>query len=117
MNKAGDSAEKNFNENLKQYHAIFFDGKKDRTYHNNEGRSYFEEEDQYAILGYPANDYLGYVVPDTGEGKEVGKSVHRYLDNINFNFDALLSVGGDGCSTNTGPWGGAFHEIEKVKLD
>ena len=82
--------------------------------YNHKGRSYFEEEDQYAILGFPANDYLGYVDTDTAEGKEIGKSVHGYLDNINFNFDALFSVGGDGCSTNTGPWGDAFHAIEKV---
>ena len=114
LEKVGVSAEKDFVLGLTEYHAVFFDGKTDTTVHNDNGRRSLLKEEQFAIVGYPCHDYLGYVVPEIGQGKSIASSVFEHLTKMNFKYDSLLAIGGDGCSTNTDPWNGAFHWFEEV---
>jgi len=116
LEKGGSKSVERLHDRVLECHAIYFDGKRGECLFNNAGHLSSRIEDQYAVLAYPNEEYLGYVVSGAAEekGKDIALELKIFLEKFKFRKESILALGGDGCSTNTGMWSGAFHSFEKV---
>lgn len=117
-NQLSIAAEKKLYTSIPVCHAVYFDGKKDKAIHRENGKLTFVTEDQNTIVSYPGGHYLGYVVPsptpDVNYGKELAMDIVEYLKRFSFGLEGITVLGGDGCKTNLGPWNGVFANIEEI---
>lgn len=66
------------------------------------------------ILAQPGNNFLGFVTPPSGKGKEVCDAVTNYLNESKFDWHDIIAIGTDGAANNTGREIGAIAEVEKI---
>jgi len=116
VEKGGSKSVERLHNRVTSCHAVYFDGKKGEGLFNNCGILSKRVEDQYAVVAYPNEEYLGYVVSEATEakGKSVAKELHQFLTRFSFEVGNILALGGDSCATNTGIWSGAFRSFENV---
>lgn len=118
LDKGGSKSVERLHKRVTECHAIYIDGKRSESLFNCEGRLMERIEDQFAVIAYPNEEYLGYIVAESSEsvgmGKRVADELADFLDKFQFTKTDILALGGDGCATNTGMWSGSFRCFEIV---
>lgn len=101
---------------MKEVKEIYFDGRKDNTLIQEKIGAKIHrivrKEEHISMISEQVGQYIGYVVPKTGTGKDIAKSIFDYMKIEDFDMSAVLAFGCDGTVTNTGWRSGVIHNIE-----
>ena len=99
--------------------ALFFDGKRFPTLHNDEvDELYYSQsqqtDDHYVVADGTRQTYLGEFVASEGTGEAIAEGVLDFVTNREgLDINDISILGGDSCNTNTGSKGGAIAQVEK----
>jgi hypothetical protein len=97
----------------KEFMALYFDGRKDRTLFMEKGsqniiRKVFHKEEHISMIGEPGGHYLGHASLKRGKALDIAvgisKAVGMFMD--------FWAIGCDGTVTNTGAEGGTIRKYE-----
>lgn len=103
---------------------IFFDGRRDWTlaYSDKDGSDQrhpcFRKEEHYTVVSEPGGNYLFHFTPNEATkgstaAEQIAKSFVTWMREHGVD-KTLKCIGGDSTNTNTGIWGGVFHQVEMM---
>ena len=93
--------------------AIYFDGRKDPTIQQVEGRRIQKQEEHISLIKEPNSIYFGHLsLQPPVCSKDIKNQILQYLGNKGINPKDLEVIGCDGTNVNTGWKGGAIRLIE-----
>jgi hypothetical protein len=100
-----------FNKNL--ITGLYFDGRKDQTIIQYEGRRETRTEEHIAIIREPNSEYFGHVaLTPPVKAIDISNKIISCLENSEVDFKELKVIGSDGTNVNTGWKGGVIRLIE-----
>lgn len=100
-------------ENKEILRAIYFDGRKDLTLQQIEGRRIQKQEEHISLIKEPDSIYFGHLsLQPPVCAENIKNHMLQYLNNKGINLKDLVVIGCDGTNVNTGWKGGAIRLIE-----
>ena len=99
--------------------AIFFDGKRFATLHNEEVEDVFQHnytnvDEHFVIADAMRQSYLGEISVDKGTGEVIGDGIADFIEKKNgLNLEDVTILGCDSTNVNVGKHGGVIAHIEQ----
>lgn len=93
------------------FKCISFDGKKEKTL--KEIRMAPVLEEHVTIIKEPGSEFIGYVTPTGGTGREIQQAIVDFLEREKYNMEHLVAISSDGTVVNTGYQNGAIPFMER----
>lgn len=95
---------------FQDYICISFDGRKDKTFIQEDDRRRLTVEEHITILKEPGSKYLGHISLKSGNAKNIAAKLFNFFVNNSISLTKIVAVGCDGTATNTGVKAG-IHQI------
>lgn len=100
-------------EERKVIEGIYFDGRKDQTMIQMEGRRIAKQEEHVALIEEPASRYFGHLsINPPVNAVNIATNILSYMKENTVNPKNLKAIGCDGTNVNTGWKGGVIRIIE-----
>lgn len=107
------SAVKKQRENIPLLFGLYFDGRKDITLVNENGKRSVRKLDHISLINMPGSIYIGHITVDTGDSFTIAEEIFNYLGKQGIPMEDTSFVGCDGCNGNTGRQGGVIRLLEE----
>lgn len=112
VRRAREKSRNNFSSSTIQnsIFGLYFDGRKDKTFHMLDNRRQVIIEEHIVLIGEPGASYIGHAVPKSGRASDVVMSMWNFIEN---HTNDMCAIGCDGTNINTGKRGGVITLLEQ----
>lgn len=93
-------------------HALFFDGRKDKTLKYESGRFAHVVEEHISLLREPGSIYLSHITTLNTRAATIVTGILERLQDKNIDVNRIKAIGSDGEATNTGIHAGVIRSME-----
>lgn len=93
-------------------HALFFDGRKDKTLKVESGRAKVVSEEHISILREPGSLFVSHITTSDGKSRTITEGILERLADKNIDTTNIKAIGSDGENTNVGIRSGVIRQME-----